>query len=225
MKILAIETSSARGSVALLDDDRVLAERSLGIGSRHGRDLVPCADEILGGDTTGVDLLAVSAGPGSYTGLRVGITFAKTFATQTQTPAVTVSSLDVIAGNVAGPRPLCVVVDARLGQVYAAFYDGSRKKLAGDLAASPEEVAARVKPGTIIIGGGLTRYRETFAAVGEVIDDESTWWPRATNVGRLGRARFAENGGEDPHALMPRYLRRPQAEVKWEESQSASGPR
>ncbi len=225
MKILAVETSSVRGSVALLDGDRVLGEKGLGEGSQHARALVASADALLGGHPEAVDLLAVSAGPGSYTGLRVGITFAKTFAVQRGTPLVTVSSLDVIAANISDPVRLCVVVDARLGQVYAARYDADRNKVAGDIAARPLDVAAGLEPGTVVIGDGLRRYRETFAEMAKVVDDESAWWPRAANAGKLGRIKFLEKGGEDPHALVPRYLRRPQAEVIWEKPPGASGPR
>ena len=204
----------------------MLAEKSLEEGSRHGRELVPCVDELLGGEPRTVGLLAVSGGPGSYTGLRVGVTFAKTFAVETGTPVVAVSSLDVIAANVTEPREVCVVVDARLGQVHAALYDAGRKKVVDDVAAAPEDIAARIKPGrTVVIGDALGRYRDVFSAVAEVCGDESLWWPRAVNVGRLGRIKFEENGGEDPHALVPRYLRRPQAEVKWEQARNASGPK
>ena len=226
MKILAIDTSSARGSVALLDDDVVLAEQSLGEGSRHGRDLVPCVDRVLGGRADLVELLAVDAGPGSHTGIRVGITFAKTFGMQTDVPVVTVSSLDVLAANVMEHCPLCVVVDARLKQVYAALYDAGHAKVVDDLAASPQDIAARIEGrGTAVVGDGLRRYREVFAGVARVLDDESLWWPRAANAGRLARAKFDREGGEDPHALEPRYLRRPQAEVVWERRQNASGPK
>jgi len=225
VKILAVETSGRQGTVALLDDDRLLAEKGLGEGLRHSRDLVPAADELLGGRPEAVDLLAVSAGPGSYTGLRVGITFAKAFAVQTGTPVVAVSSLDAIAANVTDSAPLCVAVDARLGQVYAAVYDAGRNKVVDDVAALPQDVAARLGPETVVVGDGLRRYRETFAEVAKVIDDESAWRPRAVNVGRLGRIRFLEKGGDDPHALVPRYLRRPQAEVIWQKASGGSGPR
>ena len=223
MRILAIETSSVRGSVALLDDDRLIAEKAFGEGSRHGRDLLPCVNEVLGGDPKGLGLVAVSAGPGSYTGLRVGIAFAKTFGAETGVPVASVSSLDVVAANVPGRWPLCVVVDARLGQVYAAVYDEARTKIMGDVAASPGEVASKLRPETRVVGDGLRRYREILAAAAKVVDDESLWWPSAVSVGRLGLARFKEAGGEDPHNLVPRYLRRPQAEVKWEKSRNGPG--
>lgn len=227
MNVLAIETSSARGAAALLADDRLLAEESLDDGSRHGRDLVPCVDRLLRGDASFVDLIAVSMGPGSYTGLRVGVTFAKTFAVQTGKPVVGVSSLDVIAQNAVECVPLCVVADARLGQVYAALYDGERHKVLDDTVAAPAEVAKRLEPGTWVVGDALSRYVDIFRAVPgvRILKDEAFWRPRAVSVGILGRTRFCEVGGADPRALVPRYLRRPQAEVKWEESSNVRGPR
>jgi tRNA threonylcarbamoyladenosine biosynthesis protein TsaB len=214
LNVLAIETSSSRGSVALLDDDRVVAGCTLGEGSRHGRELLPCIDVVVGGDPLRVDLVAVSAGPGSYTGMRIGITFARTFCIETRAPLVGVSSLDVIAANVPRGTPLCVVVDARLRQVYAAFYEADGSKSAGDLVADAESVAEQIaaRP-TRIVGDALRRYRGTFESAGEVLADEALWAPRAENCGRLGLATFREMGGQDPRSLLPRYLRRPTAKT------------
>ncbi len=225
MRILAIETSAATGSAAVLDDEGLVAEKDFGEGARHGRDLLPTIDALLGGDPASVDLVAVSAGPGSYTGLRVGITFAKTLGVQSGTPVVSVSSLDVIAANVAEERPLCVVVDARLGQVYVARYDVARKKVLNDAVLSPSEAAAGLSREVLVVGDGLVRHRDVFAAVATVVDDETLWRPRAANVSRLGLAKFKEQGTEDADGLVPQYLRRPQAEVRWEKLQSAAGLR
>jgi tRNA threonylcarbamoyladenosine biosynthesis protein TsaB len=226
LRVLAIETSSSRGSVALLQGEEVLCEKCLGEGSRHGRDLVPAVDEVLGGDSNGADLLAVSAGPGSFTGLRIGITFAKMLALETETPLVTVSSLDAIAANLADAGPLCVAVDARLGRVYAAVYDGDGHKVLGDVVLRPEEVAGCLASGeTRIVGDGIRRYREVLASAGRLVEDEELWYPRAAQVGRLGLVAYNEKGGENPRAVLPRYLERSQAEVKWEQSQNASGPK
>jgi len=224
VKVLAIETSSTRGAVALLDDDTVLDAKAFGECSRHGRDLLPCVDKLLGGEPGAVGLLAVSIGPGSYTGLRVGLAFAKTFAAETGTPVVGVSSLDVIAANVSEARRVCVVVDARLGRVYAALYEGDRKVL-DDAVARPEEIARQLKSDVLVVGDALRRHGAAFAEVAEVSGDESLWRPMAANVGRLGWRKFVAEGGDAPETLRPRYLARPQAEVKWEESQNASGPK
>ncbi len=227
MNVLAIETSSAAGSVALLTNDRLVAEVMLDDGARHGRNLVPCVAHILHDDPSVVDLIAASIGPGSYTGLRVGVTFAKMFAMETGKPLVGVSSLDVVAENVAEREPLCVVVDARLGQVYAAFYDVERQKILDDIVAAPAEAAERLAPGTWVLGDALRRYADVFRMVPgvRIIEDEALWRPRAVNVGILGRDRFGKTGGVDPRALVPRYLRRPQAEVKWQTSRGVPGPR
>jgi tRNA threonylcarbamoyladenosine biosynthesis protein TsaB len=224
VKILAIETSSSTGSAALLEDNRLVAERNMEPGSRHCRELLPLVDALLGDDAASLGLVAVGAGPGSYTGLRVGVTFVKTFCAETGVPAAAVSSLDVIAANAPGGRPVCVVVDARLGMVYTALYDAAGAKTFGDAAVRPEEAARRVTSGTCVLGDGLRRYRDLFAGA-DVVDDESAWRPRAANAGRLGREKFEQHGADDVRALVPRYLRRPEAEVKWEQSQAGPGPK
>ncbi len=225
MYILAVETSSRTGSVALLEDERVVREEPLGVDLRHSQDLLPCIDRVLGPRKGEVGLVAVGAGPGSYTGLRIGLTFVKVFCTETGVPVVPVSSLDVTARNVREFDRLCVVADARLRRVYAAVYGPDYRKLKGDLAAPPAEVAASLEPGTKVVGTGLRRYRDVFAGAAEIIEDQAMWTPQARYAGIIGRQVFEEQGGEDPAALEPRYLRRPQAEIKWEQLQSESGPK
>lgn len=224
MYILAVETSSRTGSVALLEDEQVIREERLGEELRHSQDLLPCIGRVLGPRKGEVELVAVGAGPGSYTGLRIGLTFVKVFCTETGAPVVPVSSLDVIARNVREFDRLCVVTDAHLRRVYAALYGPGHRKLEGDLVAPPAEVAALLEPGTKVVGTGLRRYRDVFAGAGEIIEDEAMWTPQARYAGVIGRQLFEEQGGEDPAALEPRYLRRPQAEIKWEQSQNESGP-
>ena len=225
MKVLAIETSSARGSVALLEDDCVIAQCDFGEGSKHGRDLLPCVDKVTGGNREGIDLVAVSGGPGSFTGLRVGLAFAKIFCIESGIPLVSVSSLDVIAENVADAASLCVIVDARLGHVYAAIYGAGHNKIFGDEIAPPDAIAAQLQHDMLVMGDGLKRYRELFAASAKVIDDEKMWRPLAANVGKLGRLKFLRHGAEDPRSIVPRYLGRPQAELKWEKFQNGRGPK
>lgn len=221
MRVLAIETSSFVGSVALLENSAPAVEKVFGEHSRHGRDLLPCVDAVLG-ENRAVDLVAVSAGPGSYTGLRVGITFVKTFCIQSHTPAVSVSSLDAIAENITEPKPLCVVVDARLGRVYAAVYDAKRQKILTDSIAKPAEIAAKLAPGTMVVGSGLAKYREMFSDC-QVLDSQELWQPTAKNVGKLGIEKYRREGGQDPQTLVPVYLGKTEAELKWERSQSAPG--
>lgn len=225
MKVLAIETSSTRGSVALLEDDRVLAQCDFAEDAKHGRDLLPCVDKVTGGNNAGIDLVAVSGGPGSFTGLRVGLAFAKIFCIESGIPLVSVSSLDVIAENVTDAASLCVIVDARLGHVYAAIYDAGHNKIFGDEIATPEAIAAKLAQDMLVTGDGLKRYRDLFAASARVLDDEKTWRPLAVNVGKLGRLKFLKNGSEDPRSIVPRYLGRPQAELKWEKFQNGRGPK
>ena len=152
----------------------------------------------------------------------MGVTFAKVFAVEAKKPVVGVSSLDVIAANVTEPGAVCVLVDARVGQVYVALYRNGRKTVE-DGVASPRDVAGSLTADTVVIGDGLRRYRDVFVGVSKVVDDEAVWEPRASSVGRLGRARFEASGGDDLKTLVPRYMGRPQAEMTWEASRNAPG--
>ena len=126
MKVLGIETSGEIGSVAVCDGSTVIAERSFKRGMRHGKELIPAIKDILDGagiKLNGIDLLAVDVGPGSYTGLRVGITCAKTVAYALNKPVIDVVSLDVIAQNMPDDYDhICPVIDARREMVYACIY-------------------------------------------------------------------------------------------------------
>ena len=126
MKILGIETSGEIGSVAVCDGSSVIAEKSFKRGMRHGKELLPAIKEILeeaGLGLNGVDLIAVDVGPGSYTGLRVGVTCAKTMAYALNKPVIDVVSLDAIAQNMQNSYDhICPVIDARREMVYACIY-------------------------------------------------------------------------------------------------------
>lgn len=224
MKILAIETSSSVGSVALCEDDVTILERSFERGMEHGRSLVPHLDSLLNETGCAVEdlaLLAVSQGPGSYTGLRVGITCARTMAIFSDLPLVGVPSLDVLAEN-APPEFVnaCAIVDAKRGQLYAAFYSreqGGRLVRVGALhVMKPQEVLSRIVRPAFVLGDGLKVFSDVFQAEGLTCGEAVTWRPRAACVGRLGWRVFRERGAGPPLEVAPLYLRRPEADEKWE---------
>jgi len=227
LKVLAIETSGTIGSVAACEDDAVQVALFFERGMTHGRELVPKLDEALGasGWALGeVELVAVSQGPGSYTGLRVGITCAKMLAHFGRTPLIGVSSLDVLARN--APRhfaSICPVIDAKRQQVYTAVYEagepgeGDPVRRSDLLVLRPAEVLERLKMPAFVFGSGLRAHREAFGVDGVTLGGEDSWRARASQVGLLGATRFARSGGQDPLQLAPIYLRRPEAEEKWEQ--------
>lgn len=227
--ILAIETSQVQGEVAL-GDGEIPTLVQLSPGLVHGRELQPRIAEIvasLGIGPSALGLIAVSAGPGSYTGLRIGVATAKALAWGLGKPALAVSTLETIAQNVSEPGPFAVVLDARRGDCYGARFharetdDGrvSVERLGADQILPLTDFLASLEPATRLVGDGA-------AAVAAADDRFSLLpfdWnlPRAAEVYRLARRRWRDirEGREAPpaeflrsHALVPCYLRAPLAQ-------------
>lgn len=222
MNVLAIESSGPISSVTACRDDAVLAEKVLEGGMDHGRMLMGLIDRVVG--LAGWDkrndpgLIAVSRGPGSYTGLRVGIACAKTLASLLDKPLVGVCSLDALAENA---PPDCdhvlTVLDAKRGQVYAAAYerrDGRFSRTAGPGVMTPSAALKFVEPPACAIGDGVARFRKEFSPPACRPLPEGLWRVRARMVARLGLVAFREGRREDPAALEPIYLRLPEAEER-----------
>lgn len=225
MLILGIETSGRRGSAALCRGDRVLAAHQFQEGPTHARDIMPAIERIM--DETGicreqVDGVAVSQGPGSFTGLRIGITCAKTLAYILGWQSVGVPSLEVLVQNAdpgeLGIETACPLRDARRSAVYGTLFrwDGERwRDETGVQLDSPERLAAHLPKGTLVFGSGADAYPELFGP--EASDRLRTGRPalaetKAENVARLGARFLAEGKATPPMELQPRYYRRTAAE-------------
>ena len=223
MHILAIETSTATAEVALALADRPIRTAPLRTDLRHGRDLVPCVQRLLreqGWRPADVEGVAVSLGPGSYTGLRVGLMCAKAFAYATQARLVGVDSLQAVAANVdAGVPQVLVVADAQRGELYCARYrieQGMPVPQAPVRILSLTDAMALADPDTVVAGPGLHRYASDIAESGAHLAPEPQWVPRAEWVARLGWAQFEQGHTLDVHTAEPIYLRRPAAVDQWE---------
>ena len=223
MRILAIETSTPNGDVAIAEADTPLRSEALRADLRHGRDLVPCIQRLLdqqGWRPADVQVVAVSLGPGSYTGLRVGLMCAKTFAYATAIPLVGVDSLQVAAANAgAEAGAVLVVADAQRGELYCARYrveQGMPVPRAPVRILSLADAVALADPDTVVVGPGLHRYASDIAESGARLAPEPQWVPRAEWVARLGWAQFEQGHTLDMHTAEPIYLRRPAAVDKWE---------
>jgi len=218
--VVGIETSGAVGSVALLKGDQA-EERSFGERLQHARDLLPALAELLnscGLSPKDVDLLAVANGPGSYTGLRVGVATARAMAYALRKPIVGISTLEALARNVQdAAETICTLLDAKRREVYVQLF---RRETEGLKAASPPsvlrpEAASEMIPrSAVLLGDALHPYGEFFLKKGFNLAPEDLWRPRASVVAELGEKFFAEHGTNDVHSLVPVYLRRPAAEEK-----------
>lgn len=220
MRALGIDTATAIASVGLVTDDAVLV-RSRPMASSHARTLLPLIDEVLAGagiPVADVDLLAVSIGPGSFTGLRIGLAVAKGLALATGVAVVGVPTLEAYAVAL-GARPGTVwpVLDARKGEVYAAGYrwdGGTVHEVAAPAALPPAALATRLEPPATLVGDGVDAYAELWRTRPGVTGVPFAAQPPAgAVVAGLGTVILARDGAADLRRLEPQYCRRSEAEL------------
>ena len=224
MRILAFETSAKAGSVALLDGEILLGECYSNTGLTHSQTVMPMAEQLLKtcGLTPGeVEAVAVAAGPGSFTGVRIGVAAAKGFAWGGALPCYGVSTLEAMALGLGVHRGYVVpVMDARRQQVYNAvfrFADGKPERLCPDRAISLEELGEEIKklsePVFLVGDGSVLCYNTLKDAVpGLILPPEHRMHQRAAGVGLAALAMIARGESGDAATLQPNYLRLSQAE-------------
>ncbi|MDW7730098.1 MAG: tRNA (adenosine(37)-N6)-threonylcarbamoyltransferase complex dimerization subunit type 1 TsaB [Bacillota bacterium] len=238
MLILGIDTTTLSCSVALLRDDTVLAELTLNIKKTHSERLMPLLDTMLNEaavERESVQAIAVAAGPGSFTGLRIGVATARALAQGLKIPAVPVCTLEALADLVPAPGSLiCPILDARRSQVYTALYRRALKPpypletLLEPAALALEKLTAKLKvykQPVIFTGEGLHTYADTISAD---IPDQAviTTAPfrlcRAALVALRGQTLLKTNPKASYEDLLPFYLRQPEAERLAAERQGGS---
>jgi tRNA threonylcarbamoyladenosine biosynthesis protein TsaB len=226
--ILAIETSTAWSSVALVSDAGVVASAGLGVPQRHGEFVAPaiafCLEQaqMTPADVTGV---AVGLGPGLYTGLRVGIATAQTFAAARSLPMVGLSGLDVLAFQARhARRPVVAALDARRRELFWAAYRpvpggvqrdgdlrvGTPDELVADLVAFGEDV--------LVVGEGGRQVADELARLSHVdLAVDGHGHPDAADLAVLALPRFVREETDRPGTLGPLYLRHADAKIGWQE--------
>lgn len=224
MNILAIDTSNQVMSTAVLNGDQLIAEYTTNVKKNHSVALMPAIDSILrdAGITPGeIHKIVVARGPGSYTGVRIGVTTAKTLAWTLNIPITGVSSLEAAAYNgFYFPGLICSFFDARRGRVFAAVYKRDGKQLIPVLEEKNiqftdwlQELKSQ-KEQVLFIGNNFSLHREN---IQELLGDQAViaeaymHIPRASVLGHIGKDRDAE----DLHSFTPHYLRLAEAEAKW----------
>ena len=248
--ILAVETSSRIGSVAVAFGARRISEVRFSGPLRHSVEIFPAVQSLL--DRAGripgqIEQVYISGGPGSFTGLRIAATLAKTMHLANAAKIVTIDTLDIIAANVvrltsestlpaphrqerpAGCDRIAVILDAKRGQFFTAFYEGSTddtpeeqdgriwKKTFPDslmtISECLDQCACRDKP-IWLLGDGLVYYKDKFKVEGVYFLDEEHWSPQARNVHLLGWQMALNGQFTDPLTLTPNYLRKPEVTLK-----------
>ena len=229
MKLLAIETATSWQSVAILDGETVLARVEQDAKGSHARTLLSAIDRLLG--ETGLSLtdlngLAVSIGPGSFTGLRVGLATVLGFRTVTKLPLVAVPTLEAMAWNLRGASlPICPVLKSRAGEVYWAQYQWTERRtlvqLLAERVGSPYALAQTIQKPLLVCGDGWQAYgkdiRASLGADARMLTeaDAETMRPSAVGVGLAALPRLA-NGELAGPGIAPRYVQRTEAELTHE---------
>lgn len=228
MKILAVEASGSVAGVALTEDNILRAEFTLNYKMTHSQTIMPLINEVkqyLNLDLKSIDYIACSAGPGSFTGLRIGAATAKGIAMGIKKPIVPVSTLAGLAYNVYMTDALiCPVIDARRDQVYTAFYewkDGKLNTVTEDRIAMIDDVikeAQEFNRPVIFVGDGIFVHADKINSVKTfVMAPASCNMQRASSVASLAAELVKEGRYIEGSSFVPVYLRKSQAERELEE--------
>jgi tRNA threonylcarbamoyladenosine biosynthesis protein TsaB len=227
MKILAIDTSTRVGSIAVVQGSLLKAQQILNVSATHNQRLLPGIERILadaGWSLDDLDGFAVSLGPGSFTGLRIGLSIIKGLAWATSKPLAGIPTLDALAANVSFvPHKICPILDARKGEIYTAFYrqgdGGIPRRLTSYMAIKPEQLLALISETTVLIGDGLLSYgdylkRELGSRL--VVPPPHLSVIYASSVAWLGWHRLRSGESDDVSTCTPLYVRPSEAELNRE---------
>lgn len=234
MKVLAVETATSRQSIALLDDEKVLAQEEQDATGAHGALLLPTITRLLasaGLTLTQLDGLVCSIGPGSFTGLRVGTATLLGVRAATDIPLVLVPTLEAMAWSLRDTSgPICPVLPSRKEEIYWAVFrwetDGLLERLVPEQVGSPDALARMLTGPTTIVGEGWTMMETAIrsalpsgATVLQVPGDPVR--PSAVTVGLAGIERLRRGDVAGDH-VAPLYVQRTEAEIRYDQSGGVS---
>ncbi|KNY27141.1 tRNA (adenosine(37)-N6)-threonylcarbamoyltransferase complex dimerization subunit type 1 TsaB [Pseudobacteroides cellulosolvens] len=229
MKVLAVDTSSTVAAVAIIDDEVLLGEYFINNRKTHSQKLMPMIKELmdsLGLTPEDIDIYAASVGPGSFTGLRIGVTSIKAMAYALEKPVISVPTLDALAYNAQDRSAvICPIMDARNNQVYTALYrfvDKGISKESEYMALPIEELMHMfVNTGNKVcfVGDGVDRHREYLH---NELGEKCSFAPhnlilnKASSVAQLALTAAKAGKLENPVDMVPFYLRKSQAEQEYD---------
>ena len=196
MRILAIDTSSAICSVAILEDDKLIDEINLNDGKTHSENLMPILNEILKRNNIEIkqiEMIACCTGPGSFTGIRIGVASIKPIAEVLNIKVASVTSLETLAMNVENADTIVSLIDARNNQVYCGIFDNNYNNI-------------------VFVGNGAILHKELLINKLNNISFVDNNNQSAVNVGKMGYKKFLEKNLFDADTIKPIYLRKSQAE-------------
>jgi tRNA threonylcarbamoyladenosine biosynthesis protein TsaB len=226
--VLGIETSTPQASVAIGSEQGVIASALVSRGASYNEFLLPAMRFCL--DRAGVDFIdiggvAVSLGPGLFTGMRVGVATAKALAQALSTPICGMASLDLVAYEVRyAPKAICVAIDARRNEVFNAFYrssPGGIQRMTEYRVETPEQLATGIssrREEVLMVGNGALLYKSVFENCGPVVEmgTMSHAFPTASALVELTLPRMFREDYDSLYHLKPMYLRQSARRIQWE---------
>lgn len=225
MTILSVDTSGACASIAVTASGKVMYESSLNMALTHSETLMPMIDaalSYLGIQSDTIDLFATAIGPGSFTGIRIGIAVIQALAHATGKKVIGVNTLDGLAANAPGHSCVCALIDARHCQAYAALYDTSTgiETLVQPMATSIEvlkSIITKEEPILFVGDAALAYKQELMNMFGDeaIIPPAHIMQQRAASIGYAAQLKAERGEMLDPFKLIPLYLKKTQAEMKY----------
>ncbi|HSQ86222.1 MAG TPA: tRNA (adenosine(37)-N6)-threonylcarbamoyltransferase complex dimerization subunit type 1 TsaB [Desulfobacterales bacterium] len=223
MKILGVDTATTSCSVAIVDKASLLSEFTIDreeTHSKHLMDMIQAAIRTAGLNFSDIDGFAVTRGPGSFTGLRIGISTIKGLAVASEKPIVGVSSLETLALQVSYSRDLiCPILDARKEEVYFSRYklqNGHLKKQTKERVAPPDKAIDDLNEFCLFVGNGALLYKEM---ISEKLGEFASFAPmihntiRASTLAYFSMKNFENNDTDDIEKVLPYYIRKSDAEL------------
>jgi tRNA threonylcarbamoyladenosine biosynthesis protein TsaB len=224
MKLLAIETSTMLGGIAVMEDNTLIAESRMNVKATHSERIMADIDNALrrsGFTIDDIDVFGIASGPGSFTGLRVGLSTLKGLSYATGKKVVSVSTLEAFAWNVPfSSHLICPLLDARKKEVYAGVFEWSEDgftKIIDEQTVKLDMLLASIGKSAVFLGDGALLYRDQikeslrgkalFGAPQDMV-------PSPANVAYLCMRKARNNAFDDPVSLAPSYMRKSEAEIK-----------
>jgi len=225
MLVLGIDTSTPIGSVGITENDKPLAELTLNVETTHSERLLESIDFLLKNSGVGlsdIELIAYAQGPGSFTGLRIGLATVKGIALSTGKKIIGVSSLKSLAMNfIYSKYPVCTMIDARKNEVYSAIFelsDAKPKMLGKEIVVDPGDLIRKIRRKTVFVGTGARLYKDLIkkkAGKLALIAPSRMDISRGVNVAALGLENYRRGKTSDLNTALPKYLRKSQAELNY----------
>lgn len=231
MKVLALDTSTIMTTVAVLDENNLLGEYSLNQDMSHSEKLVPMIEEVLDSidlKIKDIDLFGVATGPGSFTGLRIGVTTIKTFAHLFNKPVLGVSTLEALAFNLPYNQTIVPMIDARRNRVYTGIYSWKENELVNIMEPTTMDIDELLDNlnkdhnNIVMNGDGSILYKDKIQKVlaekvrFSTINNNSC---SAASVGELALMKYKKGYKDNFYTLVPEYLRESQAQRELNEKE------